>query len=82
MFAHAIQIYSWFFLIDSFNKIKNKVESREDMRNEKVGVPPHRKSAPHRVSILSFYSAVIPMVLGQGGQVPLRSLVTWCLSLQ
>lgn len=71
-----------FFSIDSFNKIK-KIESGEDIRNEKGGVfSPRRKSAPHGVSILFFYSAAIPMVLGQGEQVPLRSSVTWCLSLQ
>lgn len=82
MFTHAIQIYSCFFSIDSFNKIK-KIESGEDIRNEKGGVfSPCRKSAPHGVSILFFYSAAIPMVLGQGEQVPLRSSVTWCLSLQ
>lgn len=51
----------FFFQLILFTRFKKKkVESREDIRNEKG----RGFSAPHGVSILSFYSAVIAMVLG------------------
>lgn len=72
-------IHVLLFSIDS--SMNRNVESKEHIRYEKGrAFFTHRKSVPCGAHILSDYPAVIPRVLDQGDQHPLRSSVTWCLS--